>query len=57
LSIADKLKRAAQRAAVGDIEAAARELREKFEELLRELKKMNETLERIEKLLREVVEK
>jgi hypothetical protein len=57
LSIADKLRRAAQRAAVGDVEAVARELREKFEELLRELRRVNETLERIEKLLREVVEK
>jgi hypothetical protein len=57
LSIAEKLKRAAQRAAVGDVEAIAREMREKFEELLRELRRVNETLERIEKLLREVVEK
>jgi Mg2+ and Co2+ transporter CorA len=52
LSIAEKLKRAAQKAAMGDIEAIARELREKFDELLRELRRMNETLERIEKLLK-----
>jgi Mg2+ and Co2+ transporter CorA len=57
LSIAEKLKKAAQRAAVGDVEAVAREIREKFEELLRELRRINETLERIEKLLREAAEK
>jgi len=52
MSIIEKVKRKVKEEAIGDLDEQINELRLKFDLILDELKEMNQTLKRIEKLLR-----
>ena len=52
MSIIEKVKRRVKEGAIGDLDEQINELRLKFDLILDELREINQTLKRIEKLLR-----
>jgi uncharacterized coiled-coil protein SlyX len=52
MSIIEKVKKKVKEETIGDLDEQINELRLKFDLILDELKEMNQTLKRIEKLLK-----